>query len=127
MSPLELVAQGSTYKSNLITHSCQNHAITEKCRSGKKTCNLCSTGVKSGRMVRTFCSRCGVTLCTKLQAGFTTSCFNAWHTVDDLVGESKRRSEAVTQSRLTKRTRQLPPLDDVDMNEEERERGATAV
>lgn len=89
------------YKSNLITHPCESHVTTDKCKSGKKTCSMCSSGIKSGRTVRTFCSRCGVTLCTKVQDGFETSCFDAWHTVDDLVQESKRRAEAVIQSRAS--------------------------
>ena len=94
------------YKSNVITHTDLQYDKTVTHKNGKKTCAMCSVG-KSGRMVRQYCSTCKVALCKRVHkdgSGMTlTSCWDAWHTCDDLVAESKQRSQAVIDSRSAKK------------------------
>ena len=50
-------------------------------------------------VICTECSVCNMPLCTKIHDGFEMSCLDAWHTVDDLEGEQKKRQGALTAHR----------------------------
>ena len=52
-------------------------------KTGLLNCALCSRG-KLARQVRSYCVVCKVALCNKKYDGFDTSCFDAWHSVDNL-------------------------------------------
>jgi len=90
------------FKNNVIVHTEQLFEKTVKCKTGLKSCAMCS--IKNNtRMIRWHCSICVVPLCTKVQEGFELSCFDAWHSVENLTAECKKRQDASKSSRNTKR------------------------
>ena len=88
----ELTMVRLSKKSNVIHHEKEMIQKTNRCKSGKKTCAMCSN-TAAQRHVRQMCTLCLVPLCTKVHEGFETSCWEAWHTVPDLATEIKKRQD----------------------------------
>jgi len=79
--------------------------LTEKrrtCKIGQKNCSMCSKG-SSVRATRYHCTFCLVPLCNIVQGEGGLSCFDAWHSVDDLAAECKVRQDNLVSSRNGKR------------------------
>ncbi len=78
-------------KNDLIVHSPHPIKKTKKYKPGLKSCTVCSQKGNK-RNIRTFCSVCKVPLCIKVpqDQGFQTSCWDVWHSEDDLAAECKK-------------------------------------
>ena len=68
--------------------------------SQPKTCALCYSSKNVQRKVTTKCSICEVTLCTMPRPPSNTSCWEAWHSSNNLVAEAKARADALALQRL---------------------------
>lgn len=86
--------------SSVIVHVDKLIPKDDSCKSGKKTCAMCSSAA-AGRTTRYHCAFCSVALCTSVHAGegFDTSCSQAWHSAENLTAESKLRTDAFVGKR----------------------------
>ena len=88
----------------------KHHAVrTQKTNSnttGRKNCVLCGKN-RVIRNVRKYCGLCGdtVSLCRKIPEGLPTSCWTAWHSLDNLLPERKRRQDHLATEKQRKKSR----------------------
>jgi len=86
------------FSSALVKHDEKTHPKTVKNKRGVYTCALCSVSNKREALSRYGCSLCSVSLCTSKKYGLDTTCFEAWHSVDDLKLEHNTRKQAAESS-----------------------------
>jgi hypothetical protein len=90
--------KGSLNAVRLLSCPQFSHHVTSV--TEEKTCALCSSA-KHQRKIRSACSICEVTLCTRKRQPHNTSCWEAWHsmTSTNLLREHHARGNALEASR----------------------------
>ena len=85
------------FKTAFLKHNRTSHPKTVTNKRGVHNCALCSIMGRDSKS-RVGCDLCCVSLCTSKKYGFELSCFDAWHTAQDLEAEYKIRTEAAASA-----------------------------
>jgi len=64
-----------------------------------KSCSLCYIAAYEKRITRTICSCCEIPLCSRQLLGATKTCFDLWHSQNDLVAAQEQQREALRAQR----------------------------
>ena len=85
------------FSNRLVVHCAKLNKKDSTNKGGRKNCSMCSR-YSSDVGTRHHCSICLVSLCCNKKPGFELSCFDEWHTTQDLIAEWKLRKESVESS-----------------------------